>query len=252
MPNIDIKVDADLQKMFELPKCADIKLPLPSPIKITLPTGGTLNAFADISKGVPTDCSMVLSLMLQIAPLLASMDCLLKILKLLAPLIDVIKGLPFPPVKAIKDFIKAAVDLAPCLAIPTGAPLIPFVKDILCLILKVMQCLVGQLKTVVGVMGGLSLQLSAAQNSGNAELLSMLQCAQENANISASHLTSAIEPVGALLDLVGPILALTGQDPIKLPAMGSATDVEALNQVVTTLEGVMDAIKTVTDALGGC
>ncbi|HYO91895.1 MAG TPA: hypothetical protein VEQ40_09670 [Pyrinomonadaceae bacterium] len=252
MPNIDITVDADLQKMFELPACADIQLPQPSPIKITLPTGGTLNAFADISKGVPTDCSMVLSLMLQIAPLLASMDCLLKILKLLGPLVDVIKGLPFPPVKAIKDFIKAAVDLAPCIALPTGAPLIPFVKDILCLILKVMQCLVGQLKTIVGVMGGLSLQLEAAQGSGNSELITTLQCAQENANISAQHLTSAIEPVGALLDLVGPMLALTGQDPIKLPAMGSAADVEGLNQLVVTLEGVMEAITTVTDALGGC
>jgi len=252
MPNIDIPVSVDLQKMFDLPACTDIKLPKPSPLSVTLPTGGSLKAFADISKGIPTDCSMTFSLLVQIAPLLASMDCLLKILGLLQPLIDVIKGLPFPPVKAISDFIKAAVKLAPCLAMPTGAPLVPFVKDILCLILKVLKCFVGQLKTIAGVMGGLSIQIQAAQGSGNAELLNALQCAQDNATTSAQHVTQAIEPIGALLGLLGPILSLTGQKPIALPAMGGATDAEALNQVVKILEGVTEAIQIVTDAMGGC
>jgi hypothetical protein len=53
MPNIDIPVSDELKKLFELPQCVDIKLPKPSPIKITLPTGGgSLNAIADISKGI--------------------------------------------------------------------------------------------------------------------------------------------------------------------------------------------------------
>lgn len=252
MPNIDIPVSVDLQSMFELPACADIKLPSPGPLTIQLPTGGALKSFTDVSKGIPTDCALTFSLLVQIAPLLASMDCLLKILKLLKPLIDVIQGLPFPPVKAIQDFVKAAADLAPCLLIPTPAAIIPFVKDILCLILKVMQCLVGQLKSIVNIMSGLQLQLKVATDTGNDELLATLQCAQENAATSASQLTKSIEPIGALLDLVGPLLALAGQQPLQLPAVGSATDVEGLKTLVTTLEGVMEAIKAVTDALGGC
>lgn len=252
MPNIDIPVSVDLQSMFELPACEEIKLPQPGTLSIQLPTGGALKSFTDVSKGIPTDCSLTFSLLVQIAPLLASMDCLLKILKLLKPLIDVIQGLPFPPVDAIKKFVEAAADLAPCLTIPTPAAIIPFVKDILCLILKVMQCLVGQLKSIVNIMSGLQLQLKAATDAGNDELLATLQCAQENAATSASQLTQSIEPIGALLDLVGPLLALAGQQPLQLPAVGGATDVESLKAVVTTLEGVTDAIKGVTDALGGC
>jgi hypothetical protein len=252
MPNIDIAVPPELNEMFALPACADIKLPKPEPLTIHLPTGGTLKAFTDISKGIPTDCSMTLSLLLQIGPLLASMDCLLKILKLLKPLIDVIKGLPFPPVKAISDFIAAAKDLVPCLLIPTPAVIAPFVKDILCLILKVLTCVVGQLKSIVEIMSGLQIQLKVAIKDGNGELQTALQCAQDNAATAASHLTQSIEPIAALLELVSPLLQLAGQKPLQLPGIGGATDVEALKTVVTTLEGVKDAIKVVTDALGGC
>jgi len=38
------------------------------------------------------------------------------------------------------SFAKAAADLAPCLLVPTPANLIPFLRDILCLILKLLHC----------------------------------------------------------------------------------------------------------------
>jgi hypothetical protein len=134
MPNVDITVDADLRKLFNLPPCSDISIPGPKPLKVQLPTGGSISAFADISKGIPTDCSMTFSLLLQLAPFLAATECLLKVLKLLKPLIDIIHGLtkvpPSPPVKAVEEFVKAAVDLAPCLLVPTPASIIPFVRDL--------------------------------------------------------------------------------------------------------------------------
>ena len=46
MPNIDIDVDINLQKAFALPSCADISLPKPKPLKIQLPTGGSISALA--------------------------------------------------------------------------------------------------------------------------------------------------------------------------------------------------------------
>ena len=126
MPQIDIAVAPDLAALFDLPPCSDLSIPGPSPLTVTLPTGGSIKAFADISKGIPTDCSMTFSLMLQIAPFLAVSECLIKILKLLKPLIDVVKSLgpPPDPIKlpaAIEDFVKAAVDLAPCLLVPHPA-----------------------------------------------------------------------------------------------------------------------------------
>src|SRR5947207_11146422 len=122
MPNIDIPVPLDVKKMFDLPPCSMIKLPGPKPLKLQLPTGGSIQAFADISKGIPTDCAMTLNLMVQIAPFLAATECLFKLLGLIAPLIDIIKaiGPPPDPIKignALPKFIKAAEKLAPCLLV---------------------------------------------------------------------------------------------------------------------------------------
>src|SRR5262249_47811146 len=210
MPNIDIPVPVDLAQMFDLPPCDEIKLPGPAPLSIQLPTGGSIKALADMSKAIPNDCALTFSLMLQIMPLLANLECILKILKLLKPLIDIVKGLPMPPVKALQEFAKAAVDLAPCLLIPTPANMIPFVRDILCLILKLLKCFLAQMKTLIGLMGGLSLSLNAAKDAGNLEQIKALECAQENAEATAKHLTNAIEPIGTLLDLLGTAMGIAG------------------------------------------
>jgi len=252
MPNIDIPVPEDLKKAFQLPACADVSIPFPKPLKVQLPSGGSLQAFSDLSKGIPTDCAMTFSLMIQIAPLLASMDCLLKILKLLKPLIDVINGLPVPPVKAIQEFAKAAADLVPCLLVPTPASMIPFIRDLLCLIIKALKCFLGQLKTLIGIMQGLSLQLISAQTAGNTELMNTIQCAQENAAASAAHLTASIEPIGVILDLAGSLFGIAGVEPIKLPQIGSDADLETLNQTVITITDVVAKLEIVVEALGGC
>jgi len=257
MPEIDIPLPLDVKKLFDLPPCADLKLPSPSPLKITLPTGGSINALTDISKGIPTDCSMIFNLMLQISPFLAATECLFKLLGLIAPLIDVVKALgpPPDPIKlgsAIPKFVKAAADLAPCLLVVTGAPLIPFLRDLLCLIIKALNCFLGQMKSLLGVMKGITLQLDAAQSSGNTELVRTLQCAQDNAATSADHLTKSIEPIGVILKLAAPLMGLAGIGPIELPSIGSETDIESLQEVVRTLQGVVGTLQIAADALGGC
>src|SRR6266567_8721467 len=220
MPNIDIEVSADLKQAFQMPSCVELGLPNAGPLKIQLPTGGSIQAFADISKGIPTDCALTFSLMIQIAPFLAATECLLKVLKLLKPLIDVIQGLPMPPVKALQDFAKAAVDLAPCLLVPTPASILPFIKDLLCLILKVLKCFLSQLKSLMKILGPITLQLQAAQADGNDELVTTLQCAEKNAQTQASQLMNSLGPVGVLLDLAGPLFGIAGVQPIQLPGLG--------------------------------
>jgi hypothetical protein len=249
---MDIPIPVDLTETLKLPTCEEIRLPLPEPLSITLPTGGSIKAIADLSKGIPNDCAMTFSLMMQLAPMLASMECLLKILKLLKPLVDVVTNLPMPPVKAVQEFAKAAVDLAPCFLIPTPANLIPFIRDILCLIIRVLNCLLGQLKTLVALMNGIQLQLDAARSAGNFDLEETLQCAQANAETSGQHMTKAIEPIGVLLDLVGPLMGLAGVEPIQLPALGSKSDVNALQEVIKTLQGVVATLDVVVESLGGC
>jgi hypothetical protein len=252
MPNIDIQVDADLSQLFQLPPCADLKLPDASGLSIQLPTGGALQAFADISKGIPTDCALTFSLMLQIAPFLASIACLVKVLKLLKPLIDVIKGLPVPPVGALIEFGEAAVALAPCLLIPTPASIIPFIRDLLCLILKVLNCFLSQMKSLIRILGPLTLDLEAAQQSGNDELVATLQCANQNAMTQAGQIMNSLGPVGMLLQIAGPLFDIAGVPAITLPAMGSASDLAALNSAIEAMQSVTGDIQIAVDLLGGC
>jgi hypothetical protein len=252
MATIDITVDADLQQLFQLPSCESISLPSAGGLSVQLPTGGALQAFADISKGIPTDCSMTFSLMLQIAPFLASIQCLLNILKLLKPLIDIIKGLPIPPVSALEEFGEAAVALAPCLLIPTPAAIIPFVLDLLCLILKVLECFLSQMQSLINILGPISLQLTAAQQSGNSDLEATLQCAQQNAQTQAGQIMNSLGPVAVLLDLAGALFGIAGVPAITLPSLGSATDVDALNSVVSSVQTVVTTIQSVVNDLGGC
>ena len=255
MPTLDIPVSADLQKMFDLPSCEAISLPKPAPMKLTLPTGGEFHAFADISKGIPTDCSMSFSLILQIAPFLASIECLVKVLALLKPLIDIIKGLtqvpPSPPVQAVSDFIDAAAKLLPCFGILIGANLFPFIKDLLMLIISILNCLLGQLKTILALMSGLSLQINAAQAAGNDELVKALQCAQENAQTSADHMNNSMGPISNVLNLVQPLLEIAGIDAITLPGLGSAQDTAALQNTVNTLQDVVSMLQDIVSKLPG-
>jgi hypothetical protein len=252
MPNIDIAVSADLEQLFQLPSCDAITLAPAAGLSVQLPTGGSLQAFADISKGIPTDCSMTFSLMLQISPFLASISCLLGILKLLKPLIDVIQGLPMPPVKALSDFATAAADLIPCLAIPTPVVIIPFVLDLLCLILKVLNCFLDQIRSLINILGPLNLQLATAQQSGNGELIVTLTCAQQNAQTQAGQIMNSLAPVGALLDIAGAVFDIAGVPAITLPALGSATDMSALQGVVNTIQPIVDTIQGIVNGLGGC
>jgi hypothetical protein len=256
MPKIDISVEPDLQDLFNLPSCDDLALPAPSKLKIQLPTGSTISAFADISKGIPNDCSMTFSLMMQIAPFLGAFDCLLRVLKLLKPLIEVVKSLgpPPDPIKlpsAIEDFVKAAVDLAPCLLVPTPANIIPFLRDLLCLIRRVLKCFHDQLTSLLTTMHGLELKLQLAQSTGNSELLTLIVCAQQNASTQAEHLTNSLEPVGVLLDLAGSLFDIAGVPTIKLPTVGQ-TDLAGLTALAETVQEVLVVLTVATDALGGC
>jgi hypothetical protein len=243
---IDIPIKADLQKAFDLKPCQALRIPTPKPLKVRLPVTGQLQAFTDLSKGIPNDCSMSFNLLLQIAPLLASMDCLLKILKLLKPIVDLVTNPP-PTPKAIKDVVDAAAELAPCF---TMVQLPFFGKDILCLIRAILRCLLQQLTSVRDLLSGLTLRLEAA--AGNDDLLATLQCAQENAQASVDNLTQAIEPVTVLLALAGPVLKIAGLPDIELQTPGaSPQDLEGLNALIDTLQGVVDAIDNATGGICG-
>jgi len=254
MPNLDITVSSELQEMFDLPDCIDVSLPKPAQLKVQLPGGGTLKAFSDLSKGIPTDCALTFSLFLQIAPFLASIECLVKVLKLVQTVVDVLKSVtsPFSMISAIPNIIKAAEPVIECALSFTPAGIIPFIKDLLCLILKALHCFRTQLKSVVVILRDLENAINAAQASGNLELLNSLQCAQDNAKTQAQHMLGSLEALGVILDLAGDLMQIAGIDPIKLPTAGAKSDLNALTDLLKAVQGAEATLQTVTDLLGGC
>jgi hypothetical protein len=257
MPNIDIPLPADLTKAFQLPTCKEISLPVVKPMKITLPTGGTLSGLSDLSRGIPTDCSVTFSLMLQLAPFLASTECLFKVLALIGPLMDVISGLAPPdPIKlgkAMPKLLKAAEALAPCIAVVTGLGIIPFLKDLICFILKALNCFLGQMKSLLGILDGLKLRIGDALASGNTELADTLQCAQDDALAQGGQLTNAIEPISVIIGMVGTLAGFAGKEiKVDFPSPGGAVSTDSLNAIVQAVQAAVGTLTVISEGLGGC
>lgn len=254
MANIDLKLPEAIQQQLSIPHCLDLSLKQANLPQIRLPTGGTIKGITDLTKGIPSDCSLNFSLAVQLAPIMASIECLVKVLALITPLIDVIKALPGVPdptalLKAVVKFVQAAEALAPCLLVPTPLAMIPFVKDILLLLIGMLRCLIQQLRSIVKLMRGLELSISQAKRDGNTELLATLQCAQGNAQTAANGTLQGIEPIKVLLELAGTFMSLAQVPAIQLPAMGPAEDLAALEATLDTLQGVIDTMQAIVDVL---
>jgi hypothetical protein len=247
----EIPIPVDLQKMFDIPTCAAISLPKAEKLQLRLPNGATLSAIPDLTKGIPSDCSLVANIFLQLAPFLASIECLLKVLALLKPLIAVIGALPDPIkiAQAVPDFMKAAEDLLGCfgMLIP-GLTIFNFIKDLLLLIIKIIKCLIGQLQTILGIMQGIELRLGEAQKAGNKELMQVLQCAKENATNAADHAAQSLGPVTDIMPLIQVFLELANVK-LAIPPLASAEDSAALQQTIDTLNDTVVTLETIIESL---
>lgn len=252
---IDVPLPDSVKKYLAQPHCSDIALPKPGKAEVCLPLGGRLQGMVDATKAIPDDCSLTFSLLLQLGPIMASIECLIKVLKLVKPLIDIVKALappdPIKLVQVVPDFLKAAEDVIPCvLQIQLGVPM--FVRDLMLLIAKFLHCVAGQLQSIAGLMGGLQLSITSAQKSGNTELLAQLQCAQENASTQAAAAMSSLDAIAAILSLAEPFFGIAGINPIVLPTMGSPGDADALATTADTLEQISQALISAAQALPGC
>ena len=247
MVTYDIPVSEPLRRALDPLSCADLQLRLPAPLKVDLPFCGSINALVDTSKGIPNDCSMSFSLMMQMAPLLAALECPMKILKLLKPLIDIIKAVPTMDLgkigTAMPEFLTAATDVSACFVAFAKVPIM--VMDLLRLIRSVLRCLLGQLRTVRNAMQGLALRFGEAQ--GRPELRAQLECAQRNVQTQASALTSSIDPIAGVLALVTTVAGIAGMElDISLDTGGAPPeDTEALDAVITVLESAVSAIDAI-------
>jgi len=264
MSTIDIALPDELMQALTPPSCNDLQLPtisgnIPT---LALPMGGgaEIQGVADFTGGVPTDCKMQFSLVMQLAPIMASMKCLFDVLGMLSTILGVIKSIdlsnplkiPGALVTAIPNIIKAIEKVTPCIemALP-GVPLFCFVAGVLELIASMLLCTVTALESIIGVLSGLEKDLSAAQAAGNDDLVYSLTCAQQNASAAATGTMQALQPITVLLSLAQPFIGLVGP-PVNIAIPSGPidpTDTAAMMSILKTLATVAKDIKAIADAI---
>jgi len=219
---------------------------VPADLKITLPFG-ELKAFRDFAAGMPTDCNLTFNLLVQISPLLASMACLLKILKVIGAVEGLLKVVTNPlelPKKAA-EVLAAIADMATCIPPAIFISLFSTIKDILLLIINFLLCLVSQLESILEFQVGID--LSSAE--GNHAILASLKCAQANAQTAADHLAASVGPMMPLFDTINMIASII-QLPVTIqpldltfaPGADMAANVDKLKQTVEQLKQIVEAI----------
>ena len=252
MATIDIPLPSELTGLLTPPKCLDLNLPKPGKTELKLPTGGTLKPIPDITKGIPTDCGMNFNLALQMAPIMASMECLLKVLKFIAAVKNALETAKNPPQipKAISDLLSAIEDVMPCVNMVIAPPLnmIPFVKSLLLMIARMLRCTAQALRSAIEIMDGISLDLMTAQETGNDALAQQLQCAQENAQLAMEGTMVSLEPVMVLLDIAKPFLDIAGV-PVGIPQIASDGTLDGMKSALEGIETFAQALENIASAL---
>jgi hypothetical protein len=158
-------------------------------------------------------------------------SCQLQILRLLTPLIEIVKALPTPPASAILEFSKVAEELAPCLLAPMPSSVLPFARELLCLEIKSLTCLRHNLQAIA--------KLAATEPSG----------------VAVADIQSVIDsyqPIVGLLDLAGGIFGIVGIAAPNAPALAPGTDAASLATDQKIVNDFLATLQVMVDALGGC
>jgi hypothetical protein len=217
----------------ELPKIPEIPA-------ISLLGGAELRGFLDFSAGAPTDCKLTFNLLLQLAPLLASMACIFKILKAITALAD---GIQDP--SKIPSIPGAITDLAKCIPVP-GIEFYLMIKGILSLVVRFLSCFIDGLESILKFQA--TIDLSAAD--GNPVLRDTLICAQNSAQTSMDNMMLSLQPLEPILKVATMLIGMTPLG-IKLPDVSTLTASADKIEVVASLKQTVDQLKQAVDSIPG-
>lgn len=252
---IDVELPESLQKKLADATCYELpEVKVPS---ITLPTGGVIKAVGDFTDRVPSECSLNMSLLLQLGPILANLECIIKLLGIIEPLKKVADAMTSGSLSKITDAAPALSDaleaISQCVVKLTVPPMgiACFLASILKLIVKILSCMVEQLASMASLVTDLSSHLIVANKEGNTALAATLECSLKNAWTSTNNSMAGLDPITAILELMSPLMAMAGQDPIQMPSLGQLDSVQQLEDAMDTLNETLSAIDLTADTLAG-
>lgn len=229
--------------------CPTIK-PLGDLPDIKLLGGVDLKAFVDITAGPPTDCKLSFNLMIQLAPLLASMACLFKILDVISKIKDFATAVPDVAklAQSVPKLVDAIGELEGCIP-PLQLPrLALMLKGMLQLVISFLSCFLTQLDSLIEFRA--SLDFAAAE--GNPILTESLMCANANVDAAQVNLLKSLEPLVPLMDVVGMVSGVAGI-PVEIPDFGgmAASAGGDVNESIDSVRGAIDTLQAVVDGIPG-
>ena len=204
---------------------------------IQLPFGIEMQALADFSKGPPSQCAMLSSLMVQLTPAMAAMSPLLKILNVFSALKD------FLPADVTK--LPALLDaLAEVIAMLDPLPFVAAVKSILLLVIAYLNCFIQTMMGLLEFQASIDLSLAA----GNPALQASLQCASNNATVSMQQMMQSLGPLGPIMELIKPFMSIAGLS-FALPSFSDLQGAQDIEQTLQTLSGMLTDLQQVLEAI---
>jgi hypothetical protein len=226
----------------------DLKIPCPAVPKIpkipdiNILGMADLKGFLDFSVGSPRDCTLTINLLLQLAPLLASMTCLLRILAVIKAMEKFVKN----PLTETSELLDKIGKMAPCFLALTPINIAITIKGILQLIISFVSCFLEQLDSLISFQA--TIDLNSA--NGNPALQASLECATENAQNSMDNLMLSLEPLQPLLEMITSLSGIAGFD-LKLPALSDLSAEQDHTIVIQNLSGAVASMKDAINALPG-
>jgi hypothetical protein len=199
-----------------------------------------LKGLLDFSQGAPRDCTLAINLMLQLAPLLASMSCLLKMLAVIQAMEKFVKN----PLTETTEILDKIGKLAECFGVLNPLNIAITVKGILELIITFVSCFLEQLDSLITFQASIDLNAAA----GNPVLHASLECAKDNAQTSLDNLMLSLGAIQPLLDMTTSVAGIIGLD-LKLPALSAISMQQDQTQVITTLKQATATMREAINAL---
>jgi hypothetical protein len=226
----------------------DLKVPCPAVPKIPkIPNINILGlvelkGFLDFSVGSPRDCTVAINLMVQLAPLLASMTCLLRILAVIKAMEKFVKN----PLTETSELLEKIADMAKCFGALIPLNIAITLKGILSLIISFLSCFLEQLDSLISFQAKIDLDSA----NGNPVLRASLECAKENAQNSMDNLMLSLEPLHPLLEMITSLSGVAGFD-LKLPSVSNLSVEKDQTKVIENLKQAVATVKDAINALPG-
>lgn len=212
------------------------------PLSVSLPFGAELRSVMDIADGVPTDSALAHSLLLQVTPLLGSMACMLKMLKVIGAL----KSTAESGFVSAGALIGAIADMSDCLGIVLGpVPICSMSKDIVKLVIVYIKSMIEAAESLLKFSDEIDFEAA----KGNPVLLATLENARKNAQTSFEALNEALLGIQPVMEMVNMALEVVGVGAISVPALGSPSFPLGGGDRLKPFKDIVQALETAANAL---